>query len=92
MVYLLHFAQPLHHARHYVGYCNGGESLEARIERHRRGDGAKLVRAAVEAGIEFEVARTWPCAGREFERWLKRQKNTRRYCPVCRRPEGGDTE
>jgi len=32
--------------------------------------------------ISWAVARTWK-ANREFEMYLKRQKNLRRYCPVC---------
>lgn len=85
MVYLIHFAKPLHHAQHYIGYCNGDESLEQRIDHHRRGDGAKLLRAVSRAGIEFEVVRVWPDGDRELERRLKSWKKASQLCPVCQK-------
>lgn len=33
-VYLLHFNQKLHHAGHYLGWC---DDLEARLKRHHAG-------------------------------------------------------
>ena len=80
MVYLLHFDRPYKHAKHYMGYT---ENLEKRIERHVRGDGSGLVRAVVEAGIGFQVAKIWE-GTRAFERYLKNQKNACRLCPICR--------
>ena len=38
MIYLIHFDRPLHHARHYLGYCADG-TLEVRLIRHRAGRG-----------------------------------------------------
>lgn len=83
MVYLLHFFSPLHHARHYLGYCSG--SVEDRIKRHRAGDGSRLVRALLAADQDFVVARTWPEGDRALERLLKRRKNAPRLCPICNR-------
>jgi len=80
MVYLLHFDQPLHHARHYVGFT---ENLEKRLETHRKGIGSKLVKAIVENGNDFVVARTWADGDRTFERHIKNQKNGPRFCPIC---------
>jgi len=79
-VYLLHFERPLHHAQHYIGYA---EDLEARLARHRSGNGARLVEVFTVAGIDFTVARTWE-GDRDLERRLKRRKNARRLCPICR--------
>lgn len=77
MVYLVCFDRPLSHARHYLGYCNDKEeSLEQRIERHRRGDGAKILRAVTQAGIGFKVVRVWEDGDRELERRLKRRKKS----------------
>lgn len=88
MVYLLHFSKNLHHARHYIGFCEDRpENPKKRIERHKRGDGSKLVKAVVESGIKINIVRTWPGKDRHFERGLKRQKNSHRYCPVCRKGE-----
>jgi predicted GIY-YIG superfamily endonuclease len=83
MVYLIHFKTPLKHASHYIGFTETPETLERRIDHHRKGSGAKLMRAVVEAGIEFEVVRTWDDADRDFERKLKNKKNSRILCPIC---------
>lgn len=84
MVYLIHFEKPLAHAQHYLGYCNGEESLEQRVDRHRRGDGARLLRAVAQAGIRFQVVRTWTDGDRALERRLKGWKKSSNLCPVCR--------
>jgi predicted GIY-YIG superfamily endonuclease len=83
IVYLIHFEKKLHHAQHYLGYCEDG-NLEARLERHIRGDGSKLMRAVMEAGIQWKVVKTWE-GDRHFERSLKRKKNSSRLCPCCSR-------
>jgi predicted GIY-YIG superfamily endonuclease len=82
MVYLIHFDKPFKYAKHYIGYCND-RGLKKRIDRHKSGDGAKLLRAVIQAGIDFNVVRTWDKADRAFERKLHKRKNTKRLCPVC---------
>lgn len=86
MVYLIHFDRPLGNldnprgqARHYLGYT---EDLETRIEAHRRGNGSAIMRAVSDAGISWQLVRTWP-GGRDVERRLKRQHNAPRFCPIC---------
>jgi hypothetical protein len=80
-VYLLHFSAPLGHARHYTGWS---AHLDWRLRQHRAGrSGVPLVRAAVAAGIELELARTWPAATRAFERRLKNRHGAAAYCPLC---------
>ena len=83
MVYLIHFQEKYYHAQHYVGYSNHSVSLENRIGEHRNGNGSPLLRAVTEAGIPWQVVRTWPKRGRTFERYLKNQKNSWRFCPIC---------
>lgn len=79
-VYLLHFSEKISgHAGHYLGWAS---RLEARIEHHRAGTGARLTQVAAERGISFEVARTWS-GDRNLERRLKNRKNAGRLCPVC---------
>ena len=78
-VYLIHFQRPYKHARHYLGYT---ADLEARIEQHRNGTGARLLQVITAAGIAFDVARTWAC-GRELERKLKNRHEGPRLCPIC---------
>lgn len=82
MVYLLHFDKPLHHARHYVGYC---DNLENRLERHAKGNGSKLMAAVSKAGIGFKLVRVWLDADRNRERWLHNKKNSPQLCPICRK-------
>jgi len=82
IVYLVHFKTKLHHAQHYLGYCESG-NLENRIDRHMRGDGSKLLKAATEAGIEWSVVHTWD-GDRNSERALKNRKHTSRFCPACK--------
>jgi predicted GIY-YIG superfamily endonuclease len=66
-------------ARHYLGQTI---NLEQRLETHRAGIGAKILAAAVERGIGFEVVRTWP-GGRAEERQLKALHNAPKLCPRC---------
>jgi len=82
MVYLLHFSEKVaDHAQHYIGYSDIG--IERRLERHLNGNGSRLVRAAVQLGIEVKVARLWPNGDRKFERKLKNRKKARCLCPLC---------
>lgn len=84
MVYLLHFSQPISPIRttqHYIGFAT---DLDDRIREHRLGKGARLTQVAVERGIKLVVAEVW-VGGYSLERQLKRQKNHRRFCPICNR-------
>lgn len=81
MVYLIHFDRPLHHARHYLGYCADG-TLEVRLIRHRAGRGARLLAVLRELNIGWRVVRVFE-GDRRFERYLKKTASTR-LCPVCR--------
>lgn len=86
MIYLIHFDRPYWHANHYLGFCEDSPgAFEARMERHRQGNGAKLLRAIQEAGIGWEVVRVWPNGTRDEERLLKRRKKSRLFCPTCRK-------
>ena len=82
MIYIIHFEEPYYHARHYVGYCADG-MLQQRLERHRAGQGSRLMLAIEAAGVDWTVALTHP-GDRRFERRLKKSKNTSRFCPICR--------
>jgi predicted GIY-YIG superfamily endonuclease len=79
-IYLLHLDTPLRHARHYVGFAN--DDLDARLERHAAGNGARMLAVCRERGITWTLARTWT-GDRRFERALKRRKNAPLLCPVC---------
>lgn len=81
MIYLLHFSSRFRHAAHYIGYCEDGK-LEERLDRHRRGHGATLLKHVFAAGIKVEVVRTWK-GDRDFERRLKKMGSACRICPIC---------
>lgn len=79
-VYILKFAEPLgnqkHSAQFYIGYAEP-DRVHARIAQHQAGRGAAITRAAVERGIAIDHVLTLP-GGRDEERRLKKQHNTRR--------------
>lgn len=79
VVYLLHFDQPLHHARHYIGFCQSYEGLESRFEHHAKGHGSRLLRAV---GGGWKLVRLWT-GSRDDERRLKNRKEAPALCPVC---------
>jgi hypothetical protein len=83
MIYLIHFDNPFHHARHYIGFCEDG-NIDSRLARHKAGNGSRLIRALNKAGIDYSIVRIWPDGDRNMERKLKNQKNSKRFCPVCR--------
>jgi predicted GIY-YIG superfamily endonuclease len=78
-VYLLHFERPYKHARHYIGWA---EDLEARLALHAAGRGARLLTVVRDAGITWELARTWE-GTRHRERQIKIQGGASRCCPLC---------
>ena len=88
-VYLIHFTQPLGHARHYLGWTQC--DLDERITRHRQSEGARLLAVANERGIGWEVVRVWPGAKRELEQKFKRWQHNGRLCPVCKQERIGST-
>jgi len=87
IVYLLHFAQPYQHARHYTGWS--GDDLPARLDCHAAGRGARLMAVIHQAGIGFILVRT--CEGTRYtERAIKNSGGAVRYCPLCSpRPRNG---
>lgn len=80
-IYLLHFDRPFKHAKHYVGWTED-DTLEPRLEDHRRCRGSRLMAAVVQAGIDFSLARLWR-GDRHLERRIKRMKATPQLCPIC---------
>jgi N-acetylglutamate synthase-like GNAT family acetyltransferase len=82
-IYVLHFDDPLKHARHYIG-CT--ESLKARLVRHATGHGARIMRVCIEQGISWRLGSLMTCSHkrmRELERSPKDQHNSERYCSLC---------
>jgi hypothetical protein len=82
--YLLHFDSKVHGAQHYLGWS---VHIARRLRQHLKGDGARLVRQALRAGVGVELVRVWTTADRKLERVLK-VRTPKSYCPKCRtRPE-----
>lgn len=79
-IYVLHFSPRYKHAGHYVGWTR---NPIARFARHLAGRGSPLVRAALAAGCQIEVAALWE-GTRDDERRLKNRGSACRYCPTCR--------
>jgi hypothetical protein len=85
VVYLVHLDRrlgtdhPKGGAGHYLGTT---VDLDRRLAQHRDGTGARILAAAVQRGIGFELVRTWP-GGRDVERRLKSHHNAPRLCPRC---------
>lgn len=82
-VYILHFAEPIHHARHYCG-CSG--SLLARMETHAKGFGANLTRVALERSIPWKLAAVGTCPLEEIYQWerrLKKWHGSEEHCGCC---------
>jgi hypothetical protein len=79
-VYLFHFDQRYEHAGHYTSWA---EDLDHRVAEHLAGRGARLIEVITQAGISFQLARTWPGVTRARERQLKRQGGASRHCPIC---------
>jgi hypothetical protein len=80
-VYLICFERPIGHAQHYLGWT-GLESLDTRMEKHRRGNGSKLMAHVSGLGIKWKIVRTWTDVDRNFERRLKKRRNARELCPA----------
>lgn len=80
-VYLLHFKEPISHAKHYIGWTN---DLVGRIMEHSEGRGARITQVLKERGGTFALARVWEGKDRAFERHLKSKgKNAPHLCPIC---------
>jgi hypothetical protein len=88
VIYLLHFVNAngrhvrYRHAGHYTGWVHSSRFLAPRLGAHTDGTGARLMAVIAEAGIGFQLARTWN-GDRYRERALKRQGGASRRCPIC---------
>ena len=82
LLYLLCFRERLgtdkHSIKHYLGFT---WDLDARLEKHRAGQGARITEVLKERGIHFDVAAVWP-GNRGVENQLKLHSATR-ICPRC---------
>ena len=70
---------------HYVGFVKEDKDLEKRISEHRAGydNGSKLLKAANEKNVSWEVVAIYPGENENFERKMKLTNKLSRYCPIC---------
>jgi predicted GIY-YIG superfamily endonuclease len=81
VVYVVHFARPLAHARHYTGWTT---NLQQRMSQHRAGFGGRLMATVQAAGIPWFITHT-EVGDRNRERQIKNRSNgARRLCWACR--------
>ncbi len=78
-VYTLHLDPALGHARHYTGF---GKDLDARLDAHERGEGARLTKVQLERGGTWRLAAAEP-GTRDREAQLKERGASRR-CQICK--------
>lgn len=84
-VYVLHFDEPICHARHYTGSTL---DLRARLIAHALGRGARLTQVARERGIAWRLTALGATTGevlRKLERGAKDWKGADQFCPICTR-------
>lgn len=82
-VYLLHLeiAGPARRVSHYLGYADG--DVDRHLEQYRRGGGPPLVRAAIAAGAQVMLVRTWSEGKRDGG--CLRRSHAGQPCPLCAR-------
>jgi len=83
-IYLLCIQPAYHHAEHYLGYTDDGDSAQARYQRHLSGNGSPLIRAAFAAGHAVELVWTKPGTRAEERRLKQIGGHGHRLCPVHR--------
>lgn len=81
-IYVLHFSEPIEHARHYIGWT-GKDDVQERLKSHMNGAGARIMRAVARRGIKVELALVIPGADLNFERQIKNRGGAGRWCPLC---------
>lgn len=82
-VYVLHFERPLSHAQHYIGCTT---DPRGRLVTHAHGQGATIVRAALDAGIRFKLGALGTCnmrCMRRIERQIKNWHGAAEFCLCC---------
>lgn len=70
--------------QHYLGWCPDGE-VDRRIAQHRAGTaagGSRVCEVFNQAGIAYELVRTWKGYGSR-EQQIKEMGSLKRRCPRC---------
>jgi predicted GNAT family acetyltransferase/predicted GIY-YIG superfamily endonuclease len=79
-LYVIHFDEPIHHARHYCG-CTTVPL--GRLAQHAIGRGSRLTQVAKERGIGWELGGLATCTLTELRRLERRMKDWHGSGPFC---------
>lgn len=82
-IYVLHFDDPLHHARHYTG-CT--LQLRDRLSAHAQGRGSRLCEVLLARGLHWTLGGLMTCSiqqMRRIERGIKDRHNGPQFCQTC---------
>jgi hypothetical protein len=84
--YLIHFEERIgadgrNGAQHYIGWTS---DLDARMESHRKGHGARIMAHLKTQGIGWQLVRIYENWTRDDERRRKNVGHYDRDCPECR--------
>lgn len=78
-IYLICFDKKLHHAKHYIGWT---ENIDNRLDNHKNGNGACILKALNKKNIDYKIVKIWK-GTRYHERKMKLWKNSKILCPLC---------
>lgn len=67
-------------SQHYLGWTN---DLDHRLNQHFTSRGSSFLAFALQCGVGMRLVKTWSGI-RHLEAKMKRLKNNRRLCPVCK--------
>lgn len=85
-VYILHFRKKFYHCQHYIGIAINPKNRKI---RHNSGNGSRLVRAVVKAGIKMTMktlsTHDGYTAAHIEEKRLKSFKKSKTFCPICKK-------
>lgn len=84
-VYILHFESKYFHAKHYTGWTKGNslQAVKKRFEKHKTGNGSKLMRSVFAKGTDVKIATVFINGDRTLERKIKKRTNAKKYCNIC---------
>lgn len=79
-VYMLRFKRKYKNKQFYIGFTK--RPIHERLAEHVSGNGAAITRAAVLAGIDMEVVRTWDNVDSSVEFLIKCRAKYRALSPI----------
>lgn len=82
-VYLLHYTGKVRGSLHYLGFTE--QDVQRRLAEHNSGVfGSQMSNLAVKLGYKAILVKVWERVPVNLEKRLKRQKNLKKHCSICR--------